>query len=200
MRPTDSRPAMRQSATVKPALVALAATAVLVVVSVVQAGNDFVIVVGGPREQQRIGPYSFAKDPGYAAAVRALGQPTSRGADAQVSACTVRWTRLGLELRFASIAPDPCSPASLSQSAWSGATVYARAWRTNKGLRLGDSVARLRSLYPKARYRDRPPAPPSWLLVFRAGEVGLTVYLQAYVWGGRVTALDLPPGNVSVGR
>jgi hypothetical protein len=171
-----------------------------------RAGNDFVIVAGGPRDQQRIGPYAFASTRtagrSYPAAIEAFGRPTSRGTDtrAQRDLCTVRWTRLGLETTFESKSSDPCSTASLSQSVWFGATIHARPWQTDKGLRVGDTVAKLHRLYPKARYSDRPPGQPAWALVFVRGEVGLTVYLQAFVWGGHVAALDLPPGNVSVGR
>ena len=194
---------MRESReVVKPTLVILSALVGLVAATAgAQAANDFVIVAGGPRDQQRIGSYSFGRDPTYAAAVRAFGRPASRGVTALGSErCTVRWTKLGLEVAFASTPSDPCSLPSLGQSSWAGATIYAGPWRTSVGLRLGDSVAKLRRLYPKASYVDRPPAPPAWLLVFRRGEVGTTVYLQADVWAGRVTAFDLPPGYVSVGR
>ncbi len=170
----------------------------LAAASAVQAGNDFVIVASGPRADHRIGPYFPARTSTYAAAVRAFSRPTSRGADGNL--CIVRWTRLGLEMDFASSASSPCSTSSLSQSSWFGATVYAGRWRTDRGLGIGDTVTRLRRLYPKATYRDQPPAPPTWILVSVPGEVGPTVYLQAYVWGGRVTALEVPPGNVSVAR
>ena len=175
-----------------------AATATLLVAIAAQAGNDFTIVAGWQQSRQRIGPYHFGSEPTYAAAVRAFGRPASSGSAEGSGVCTVRWTRLALEIRFASAVSDPCSVEGLRRGTWSGATVHAAPWRTARGLRVGDSVARLRALYPKARGVDRPPDPPSWLLVARQGEVGVTVYLQAYVWAGRVSALDLPPGNVSV--
>jgi hypothetical protein len=173
--------------------------------SIALGQNDWTIVAGGPRDLQRIGPYYFARDAGlghsYPGALRAFGSPSSRGADPTVpGVCTVRWVALGLDVRFSSPegAADACSPARLRQSTWDGATAHARRWRTAKGLAVGDSVARLRSLYPRARYSDRPPAPPAWLLVFTPGETGPVVRLQAFVWDGRVTALDLPPGYASV--
>lgn len=185
---------MRQKLVVVLALAGLLAPAGL-------TAGDFLIVADGPRDQRRIGAYAFGRDPTYAAAVRAFGRPASRGAKVPGSdRCAVRWTKLGLEAEFASTAAEPCTSASLARASWDGATIYAGLWRTSAGLRLGDHVAKLRRLYPRARYRDRPPAQPAWLLLFQRGEVGLTVYLEAHVWAGRVTAFELPPGYVSVGH
>lgn len=196
----QARPA-RIPRKVKPTLVILSALVGLAAAAA-GAANDFAIVAGGPRDERRIASYYYGRDPSYAAAARAFGRPASRGpdGDAHPDICTVRWTKLGLEARFSSTASDPCSPAGVAAGSWAGATIYAGPWRTSAGLRLGDGVAKLRRLYPKARYVDKPPAPPAWWLVFQRGEVGITVYLQAYVWAGRVMAFDLPPGNVSVGR
>jgi hypothetical protein len=40
--------------------------------------------------------------------------------------------------------------SSLAHSAWYGAEISSRQWRTDRGLRVGESVARLRTLYPRA--------------------------------------------------
>ena len=156
-----------------------AALASLLVASLAGASSGYTIVAGPDRNAERIGAYRFGSDPTYAAAVKAFGRPTS-----VTATCVARWSKLGLELRF--------GPAC---AGWIGATVSSGPWRTAAGLRVGDTLARLRRLYPAARY-----VTPAWLLVYRRGEVGLTVYLQAFVRAGRVTALDLPPGNVSVAR
>ena len=191
----------------RPILRSLVLLVALLSASTAGGQNDWVIVAGGPRDLQRIGPYHFARaashGQSYPGALRAFGSPSSRGVDpALAEVCIVRWVALGLDVRFASLpagAAQPCSPASLRRSSWAGATIHARRWRTARGLQVGDPVARLRSLYPRARYRDRPPAPPAWLLVFVPGEAGLIVRLQAYVWDGRVTELDLPPAYANVG-
>jgi hypothetical protein len=154
-----------------------AALVLLLVASVAGASSGYTIVAGPNRDAERLGPYRFGTEPTYAAAVKAFGRPTSRSA-----ACVARWSKLGLAVRFG----PGCA-------AWSGATVTSRTWRTAAGLRVGDSLARVHRLYPSAR-----PAATAWLLVYRQGEVGLTVYLRALVHDGRVTALDLPPGNASV--
>ena len=169
----------------------------------VQAGNSFVVSARAPRGDQRIGPYSVtsARDAGqgYVAAVGAFGQPSSRRphGTGESRLCDLRWAGLGLEMTFESSAPDPCAGASLATSVWSGATAYGARWRTDKGLRVGDSVARLHRLYPAALSRAQSHA---WALVFVRGEVGVTVYLQAVIRAGRVTSLDLPPGFLSAGR
>jgi hypothetical protein len=178
----------------------------LVFASAVGAANDFLIVVGGPRAEQRIGPYRFLRELGagrsYPSAIRSFGAPSSRGADSRAGAsvCEVRWTKLALEMAFASQSPDPCSGEALAHAGWFDATLYGGRWRTEKGLRAGDGVEELRRLYPKATYSDRPPAPPTWTLVSVRGEVGVSPRLQAYVWDGRVTALHVPPQFASVAR
>jgi hypothetical protein len=174
--------------------------ALLLAASLGGATNDFTLVAGAQRDAERIGPYRFGADPTYAAAVKALGRPTALGAETSAGACVVRWTKLALEVRFGTGAAQPCTRASLTTGGFAGATIYSRRWRTEAGLAVGDPVSRLRRLYPNARYADTPPDPPRWLLVYRRGEVGVTVYLEAFVWAGRVAALDLPPGNVSVGH
>jgi hypothetical protein len=186
-------------------LAALLLLAALLSSPIARGQNNWTIVAGGPSDLQRIGPYYYARDASlgrsYPGALRALGRPSSRGTDtAAPGVCTVRWGALGLDVRFASPAgaTDPCSPATLRQSTWDGATAHARRWRTEKGLRVADPVARVRRLYPRARYRDRPPGAPAWLLVFTRGETGLIVHLQAHVWDGFVTALDLPPAYANV--
>jgi len=163
------------------------------------AGTGFEIVASGPRKQHRIGAYLVARDPGrsYPAAVKAFGPPSARAAGGP-GTCAVRWLRLGLEMTFSSSGPAPCSPSSLGRSVWFGATASGDHWRTDRGLGIGDSLATLRRLYPQAYLRTRPARPAAWILVWIRGEVGPTVYLQAAVRSGRVAALELPPGYLSV--
>jgi len=172
-----------------------AALALLLVASLGGAASDFTIVAGPARDAERIGRYRFGVDPSYAAAVKAFGRPTGLTAELPKGVCIARWAKLGLAIRFGSEPSDPCSAASLSRITWAGATVASRMWRTAAGLRVGDTVAWLRRLYPTAR-----SASDGWLLVYRRGEVGVTVYLRAHVRVSRVTSLQLPPGNVSVAR
>ena len=73
-------------------------------------------------------------------------------------------------------------------------TVTGRtAWRTAVGLRVGDSAARLRSLYPRARLRTGFAGDSGYWLVTRqmCAEVGGGAYpgLLARMQNGRVSAL-----------
>jgi hypothetical protein len=67
-------------------------------------------------------------------------------------------------------------------------------WRTGLGLRVGDSVGRVKALYPKAKLH----APGGWWLVARKSckETGAQPYpgLLARVRNGRVTALVVSAG------
>lgn len=173
-----------------------------VTASVVEAANDYVLVAGGPRMERRIGPFHYLRNLGrYEAALRTFGSETSRKLDTSggETVCAVRWTRLGLRMDFATKSATSCSDSALSGSTWAGARLDAGPWRTDRGLRLGDRVEKLRRLYSNAMYRSRP-TPAVWLLLYVRGEVGTTVLLQARVSHGRVIALQLPPPIVSVGR
>jgi hypothetical protein len=173
--------------------------AVLVTASEAQARSDFVLVPGGPRLERRIGPFHFLRDQGrYPAAVRAFGNPSLRtaGTGRQDNICIVRWGRVGLQMQFSTGHADPCADSALARGTWVGARVDAGHWRTDNGLGLGDSLEKLRRLYPQATYRPGPPQ--AWQLLFVRGEVGTTVLLQAQVRGRRITSFELPPPNVSV--
>jgi len=162
--------------------------------------DEFEIVVTGPDSGRRIGLYRYGSAGSYRAAVQAFGEPSSRGTDnpIQSNLCTVRWRRLGLDIGFATSAPRPCRPTRRGQGAWYGSTVYTRQWHTELGLRVGDRVARIRQLYPRARFRDVPPRPPFWSLVRerRPSPIGVTDILIAEVWGGLVVAIRVPPDYI----
>jgi len=62
--------------------------------------------------------------------------------------CRATWKRYGLEIQFSST--SACSrPGS-----WWRVTMRAELWQTKLGLHVGDSDARLRTLYPDARRLD----------------------------------------------
>jgi hypothetical protein len=73
------------------------------------------------------------------------------------TSCTGRWHASSLSLGFLSFDANPCASGILVRAVATG-----RRWHTNRGLRVGDSRARLRSLYPGAKaHRD------GWWLVTR---------------------------------
>src|SRR5436189_623716 len=92
----------------------------------------------------------------------AYGSPSALGRSG--TTCTGRWRGPSLSPGFLSFEANPCSSGILVR-----AVATNRRWRTDRGLRIGDSRARLRALYPHATaHRD------GWWLVTRhaCAEVG----------------------------
>ena len=118
-----------------------------------------------------------------------FGAPSATRRDGP-AACIASWRRLGLTLAFLDLSGrNPCRTGILVR-----ATITSRgAWRTGKGLRKGDSVTRLRRLYPQASYRRHiAPWTGYWLVTRRACELGgyePFPGLLARVRDGRVVAL-----------
>jgi hypothetical protein len=118
-----------------------------------------------------------------------FGSPSSVRSRASGVECNVSWNRIGLKLAFLDFSGRACPDGVLVT-----ATITSRsAWRTAVGLRVGDSVARLGRLYPRASlHRAAPPWTGYWLVTRRTcAEVGSVPYpgLLARVRTGRVTAL-----------
>ena len=120
--------------------------------------------------------------------VRTLfGAPsTSRALSDQ--SCLQSWRRARLAVHFFTFEGQPCT-----RGAALAVTVTGRAaWRTAVGLRVGDSAARLRALYPRARLRTGFAGDSGYWLVTRqvCAEVGGGAYpgLLARMLRGRVSA------------
>jgi hypothetical protein len=97
-----------------------------------------------------------------AQAAAAYGPPTALRRSG--TTCTGRWHGASLSLGFLSFDANPCASGILVR-----AVATDRRWHTSRGLRIGDSRARLRALYPRATaHRD------GWWLVRRhaCAEVG----------------------------
>ena len=104
-------------------------------------------------------------------------------------ACLQSWKGARLAVHFFTFEGKPCT-----QGVALVVTVTGRAaWRTAKGLRVGDTAARLRSLYPQARFRNGFAGDTGYWLVTRqvCAEVGGGAYpgLNARMRSGRVSAL-----------
>lgn len=95
---------------------------------------------------ERIGHYEFANDSTLGAAIRALGRPSSKRAEG--SSCLLEWQEAGIEAEFVSSVRKPCSG---EYGFFCDATISGHQWKTTKGLRVGDSIERLQSLYPSAQ-------------------------------------------------
>ena len=82
---------------------------------------------------------------GDATAVLGTPDSTRRLSDYE---CRAGWKGMALTLSFLDLSnADPCSQGGLVR-----ATAFSAKWRTAKGLRVGDPIARLRSLYSAATY------------------------------------------------
>jgi hypothetical protein len=119
---------------------------------------------------------------------RLFGAPsTNRVTSART--CGQSWKGARLTVTFFTFEGKPCARGVALI-----VTVTGRAaWRTAVGLRVGDSAARLRTLYPRALLRTGFAGESGYWLVTRqiCAEVGGGVYpgLLARMRAGRVTAL-----------
>ena len=117
-----------------------------------------------------------------------FGAPsTSRVTSSQ--SCLQSWKGARLAVTFFTFEGKPCLRGAALAVTVTGRT----AWRTAVGLRVGDSAARLRRLYPRARLRTGLAGDSGYWLVTRqvCAEVGGGAYpgLLARMKGGLVTAL-----------
>ena len=140
----------------------------------------------GPGVVRAIGDFKPSRDPKLSAAIRAYGQPTSRSGGGEL--CRVRWADIGVRSRFQNFgAVDSCQARhGLAQKAVVNGD---RPWRTAKGLRLGDTIARLTRLYPRARRTSRGFRLVEGILPF--GMIHRHSVLGARVGDRRVTAFTL---------
>lgn len=158
--------------------------------------NDFTLVL-----RDRAGSYRYwqtlTQGRAYRLAIAAFGRPSARGKDTPESnLCTVRWETSGIDVGF-SWATGPCLARNLSRATWAGMRLFGMRWKTSEGLQVGDPVARIKRVYPRARLVSKPPKPAEWwLVVERQGELGVQPRLVAEVGAGRIIALRVPPARV----
>jgi hypothetical protein len=156
--------------------------------------SDSLLVLG-----HRAGPYRYldsferGKPRAYAAALGAFGEPTRFHTNANF--CRVTWAGSGITVGFAS-APPGCSRANLSRAAWYGMSLHGSRWHNRWGIRVGDTVAKVRRFYPRARFAR--PLGTRWLVLVRRREAEFDFILLAVAVNrlGRVTSIEVPAGYV----
>jgi hypothetical protein len=171
------------------------------------AGQPSSSVIRADRASQQLGSFRVRSDPTMRGVTRVFGRPRSCRLTSSISS-TATWNRFALRVAFATLGGIPpgrtaCTYREMRIN-WIRAT--GARWRTGLGLRVGDSVAELRRLYPRARFQRRPigswPAPSYWLVHYRErcviGDCPTRFHrvpkLIASIGGGRVRALFLPVG------
>jgi hypothetical protein len=96
-----------------------------------------------------IGGFHPLKDARLRAAIRALGEPT--GTSGGGDSCNVRWSNIGLLILFANFGGgEACEPGDGYAQVLVIKGKKAHRWQTNRGLRIGDTVAELRRRHPEA--------------------------------------------------
>jgi len=177
----------------KRALALLAAAGAVVPYAV--AGGSSAIRVGVT--SQTIGPWRTGTTPTFAAAVAAFGRETTcRRLEALSTFAAAEWRPLGLRMIFGTYGAGGARPCHARRAVFlDNARAYGKQWRTGLGLGIGDSVAKLRRLYPHARlrtyFRGVRPVRGWWLVVrtSRLPDFHRVPALLATTRAGRVTAL-----------
>jgi hypothetical protein len=173
----------------RPALVATLAAASALVAAAPADARSFVLRASGSRtglgEVRAIGDFEPAVSPRVRAAVRAFGPPDRERGGGEI--CRLRWNRVGVTIIFQNFGGfDSCGPKGLAQKAIVNGE---RPWRTAKGLRLGDPVARIRRLHPGALQTPRGFRIVSGILPF--GRPVPYAVLGARLQRGEVSAFTL---------
>lgn len=79
-------------------------------------------------------------------AIQVFGQPIP--AEPAYDTCTLQWPSYGVTMNsfYTNGALNPCGPSGKNKSV----TVTGHGWHTSKGLKMGDPLAKMRKLYPRA--------------------------------------------------
>lgn len=153
------------------------ASTLLFLVPAATAAPTFVIVgdasIGG-----------FPRDGKVQRAIAVFGQPTVRKLEG-FDRCHLEWPALGISMEtfYTGGTTDPCGPEGRHAST----TVTDRRWRTSLGLKMSDSLKRLRQLYPRAQ-RDQPGV---WWLKTRSFAGFPFAGLEARIKNGRVVSFTV---------
>lgn len=124
-----------------------------------QAGGDTVLTIRWAGDEiTRIGSLNTAsktRPPTIRRAIAAFGPPSTTKHTSRV-ACTLMWSELGLHATFVNVtSPNPAKATCAARlGVLQTATVQKRRIETQGGLRVGDSIERLRELHPEAYFQD----------------------------------------------
>ena len=171
----------------RPARPLLLACAVLLVGAESALAAEFTINVRGSADGfgrvLAIGDFQPGRDPTLGAALDAYGVPSFKRRVSSLG-CKVGWNGPGVKVLFANLGGGGACDRGRAQTA----RAFGDRWRTAKGLRVGQRLARLRSVYPSAtRHRE------VWWLVTGLSQIGAPhryPVLAATVRGGTVRSFS----------
>ena len=190
-------PARRILCVATVATVAVVATAALAGRGAAAEPNDRLLVL-----DQRAGPYRYLESStkdcctAYTDALAAFGAPTHIRRDART--CLVTWRLSGVKVVFAG-APKGCTTGSLRKASWYGLRLFGRGWHDEAGLRIGQTLARVRATYPGARWeRKGGPHGQRWLVLQRRVVNGVRFVGLAGQFNprGRLASIHVPAAYV----
>jgi hypothetical protein len=133
-----------------------------------------------------IGAMKTSGSPTLTRAIRAFGTPSRTRLSGQ-EVCIVDWNGLGLRANFVNLGANPAGRTTCTAGVGKlqTATIRGTSFQTQRGLKVGDSIARLRQLHPGARLRER-----SWWLASapnRFGDAGERIAIvRANTQAGKV--------------
>jgi hypothetical protein len=156
-----------------------------------------IVRVGDFRPKQRLGETSF---PGGVApirgnAIKAYGKPDGKSPQG----CPNKWKKLGVRMVTADFGGGPpCAATTPIQQL----VITGSRWSTERGLRIGDSLDRVRELYPELKrfsdlYGESSAYRYDWALVLEpsqvAGPPNLIDRLSAKIRARKVVSLTVSP-------
>lgn len=167
----------------------------------VAASQSFVLRAGP--SYQRVGDFTVRRDPTYRGAIRAFGEASRCRLVSGPTFVEASWRPLGLIILLVTFGGMPegetgCTRPDLIHI--STIHITGTRWYTAAGLKVGQSGARLRQLYPRAIFRKRERA--WWLVHVRERcvigvcdqEVVTVPRLKAKMKQGRVASFVFPVG------
>jgi hypothetical protein len=174
------------------ALVAAISLAVAGVAAPAAAARPGGVVQTGRNGVTAMGSWHVSTHSTFPAAVRALGAANKVQAHSHGNSCTGSgtWTGLGLRILFTSFGGDPYCQGARAQTGTISGAAGRRHWQTARGLRVGDSLGKLKQLYPAA-VKGRG----GWAIVYSQHSViaegSRLDIVTAQVKGSRVSAFKL---------
>ena len=156
-----------------------------------------IVAIGKFHPKQRLGEHSFPSGvtPNRRNAIKAYGKPDGKSPQG----CPNKWKTLGVRMVTADFGGGPaCAGTTPVQQL----VVTGKQWTTERGLKVGDSLDRVRELYPELErfsklYGNNKRWRYSWALVLEESQVGgppnVVDRLAAEIRGRTVRSFTISP-------